>query len=170
MFCCLLRFIVTRRRKKVHYWEVNPYKKVATFCKLFLCTLVDQGVHHFLFISDKHNVKQSKTSYKIISIKSIYYVLWFFKDIQYCREKCGHHEQSCELKQLLFLRVYLSGSSSRDVSHCFGFADNYLTLVLDCIRKKPKLVFSIFVENKSLFVSVLLWRSFRVMLLTKLNW
>ena len=42
--------------------EVNSYKKVPTFCKLFLCTLVDQGVHHFLFISDELIVKQTKTS------------------------------------------------------------------------------------------------------------
>ena len=37
--------------------EVNPYKKVATFFKLFLSTLVDQGVHHFLIIFEKHIVK-----------------------------------------------------------------------------------------------------------------
>ena len=91
--------------------EVNPYKKVATFCKLFLSTVVDQGVHHFLFISDEHIVNQSKTSLLQNNIykQSIYYILWFKKDIQYCRKKkCGHHEKSCELKQLLFLRVYLS--------------------------------------------------------------
>ena len=48
--------------KPEKFREVKPYKKVATFCKFFLCTLVDQGVHHFLFISDEHIVKQSKTS------------------------------------------------------------------------------------------------------------
>ena len=66
-------------------WEVNPFKKAATFRKLFLCTLFDQGVHHFLFIFDEHIVKQSKTSMLQNNI-SIYYILWFFKDIQYCRK------------------------------------------------------------------------------------
>ena len=39
-----------------------------------------------------------------------------FKDIQYCRKckekMCGHIEKSCELKQLLLLRVYLSVKNS----------------------------------------------------------
>ena len=53
--------------------EVNPYKKVATSYKLFLCTVVDQDVHNFLFISDEHIVKQSKqVCYKIIFIKIVY--------------------------------------------------------------------------------------------------
>ena len=69
--------------------EVNPYKKVATFCKLFLCRIVDQGVHRFFFISVEHIVKQSKTMlkcYKIIFMykQSIYYIhTMTFKDIQY---------------------------------------------------------------------------------------
>ena len=36
---------------------------------------------------------------------------WSFKDIQYCqkfKEIGGYHEEKLELKQLLFLRVYLS--------------------------------------------------------------
>jgi len=34
-----------------------------------LCTLVDQDVHHFLFISDEHIIKQIKTSMYINSLK-----------------------------------------------------------------------------------------------------
>ena len=29
------------------------------------------------------------------------------------KKKCGHHEKSCEFKQLLFLRVYLSGKKQQ---------------------------------------------------------
>ena len=29
------------------------------------------------------------------------------------KKKCGHHEKSCELKQLLFLRVYLLDGCER---------------------------------------------------------
>ena len=39
------------------------------------------------------------------------YIQWFFKDIQYGRkfkEIGGHHEEKLELKQLLFLQVYIS--------------------------------------------------------------
>ena len=59
------------------YWEVNQYKKVATFCKLFLCIVVDQqGVHHFLFISNKHIVKSSKKSMLQNNIYKIVYLLY----------------------------------------------------------------------------------------------
>ena len=47
-----------------------------------------------------------------------------FKYIQYCRkfkEMGGHHDEKLELKQLLFLRVYLSLSAALD---CF-YADYF---------------------------------------------
>ena len=58
----LRNVIVLRLNLSKYFRELNSYKKVPSFCKLFLYTLVDQVVHHFLFISDEHIVKQSKTS------------------------------------------------------------------------------------------------------------
>ena len=83
---------------------------MATFCKLFLCTVVDQGVHQFLFISDEHILKQSKIYLLFInSLFIIYYdFLKIFNIVGNLKKKCGHREKSCELKQLLSLRVYLS--------------------------------------------------------------
>ena len=55
----------------------------------FLCTLDGQGVHQFFFISDEHIVKQSKTSMlqnNIYKLSFYYIILWFLKDIQYCRK------------------------------------------------------------------------------------
>ena len=40
----------------------------------------------------------------------------FFKYIQYCQkfqEIGGHHEEKLELKQLFFLRIYLSGDGAK---------------------------------------------------------
>ena len=51
--------------------EVHTYKKLLLL-QAFLCTLVDQGVHHFFFISDKHIVKQIKTSMLQNNIYKIY--------------------------------------------------------------------------------------------------
>ena len=92
--------------------EVNPYKIVATFCKRFLSTLVDQGVHHFLFISDKHIDKQSKISMLQNNVYNSLFIIYYdflriCNIVGNCRKKCGHHEKSWELKQLLFLRVFL---------------------------------------------------------------
>ena len=42
-----------------------------------------------------------------------------FKDIQYCqkfKEIGGHHEEKMELKQLIFLRVYLSDKLEKKCS------------------------------------------------------
>ena len=41
--------------------DVNPYKKVAAFCKLCVQSSIKVSIT-FWFISDEHIVKQSKTS------------------------------------------------------------------------------------------------------------
>ena len=48
-----------------------------------MCTHVDQGVHHFLFISDEHIVKQSKKKvcYEIIFINSLFIIYYDFLKI-----------------------------------------------------------------------------------------
>ena len=69
-------------------WEVNPYRKSCYFYKLFLGKLVDQGVHPFFScLTNILSNKVKQVCYKIIFINSlIYYILWIFKDIQYCRK------------------------------------------------------------------------------------
>ena len=54
-------------------WVVNPYEK-SYFCKLFLCTFIDQGVHPFFL-----QVKQ--VYYKIISIDSLFIIYNDFSKI-----------------------------------------------------------------------------------------
>ena len=54
-----------------------------------------------------------------MSQNNIYYIhtMIFLKDIRYfgkLKKKCGHREKSCELKQLLFIRVYLSEDLIQD--------------------------------------------------------
>ena len=80
--------------------EVNPDKKVATFGKHFLCTLMDQSVH--LFFSFPTNIfSNKKICYKIIFINSHLSFKFIYNDFlkiptQYCqkfKEIGGHHEE-----------------------------------------------------------------------------
>ena len=90
----------------IKFYRGNPYKKVATFASFFC---VHSRCPPFLFISDEHIVKQSKTSLLQNNFhkKSIFYILCFFKDIQYCqkKEKVWTPLEKLKLKQLLFLRA-----------------------------------------------------------------
>ena len=100
----------------VSHREVNPYKKVATFASFFLCTLVDQGVH--LFFSYPTNIFSNKVKKVTKEYFYIVYLLFkfiyndFLKIFNIVRKEIGRqHEKKSELKQLLFLRVYLSGKA-----------------------------------------------------------
>ena len=81
--------------------EVNPYTKSCYFCKLFLCTLVDQVVHpFFLFPTNVISNKVKQACYKIMSINSLFIIYNDFSKIFkiVVKKKCGHHD-------LLFRRI-----------------------------------------------------------------
>ena len=64
--------------------------------------------------------KVKQVCYKIIFVNSLFIIYYdFFKIFNIVgnlKKKCGHCEKSCELMQLLFLRVYLSDLTERLVS------------------------------------------------------
>ena len=75
----------------------NPYKKRFYFCRLFLCTLADQGVHpFFLFPTNILSNKVKQVCFKIIFINSLIIIIYDFLKIFNIvgNLKCGHHEKS----------------------------------------------------------------------------
>ena len=95
-------------------WEVNPYKKIATFASFFCVhSSIKVSITFFLFPTNILPNKVKQVCYKIIFINSLFIIYYdflkIFNIVRNLKKKCGHHEKSCELKQLLFLRVYLSG-------------------------------------------------------------
>ena len=70
--------------------EVNPYKTLLAF----LCTLVDQGVSHFLFISDEHIVKESKTNMLQNNIYKVY-LLYIYYDFLKIFNNVGNLKKVC---------------------------------------------------------------------------
>ena len=92
--------------------EVNPYKKCATFASFFCVHVtIKVSITFFLFPTNILSNKVKQVCYKIIFIYILFVIYYdFLKIFNIVRKKkCGHHEKSCEFKQLLFLRVYLSG-------------------------------------------------------------
>ena len=105
-----------------HTREVNPYKKNGYFLQAFFCvqSSIKVSITFFLFPTNILSNKVKQVCYKIIFINSLFIIYYnFFKIfiiVGNLKKKCGHREKSCELKQLLFLRVYLSGIAVRSTT------------------------------------------------------
>ena len=71
-----------------------------------MSTVVDQGVHHFLFISDEHIVKQSKSSMlQIIFINSLFIIYY---DILKVLNIVGKRKSVDTMRKVASLRSYFS--------------------------------------------------------------
>ena len=77
--------------------EVNPFKKVATFCKLF-CVQPSIKVSITFFLFPTNILSNKVKKYKIIFINSLFIMnydfLKIFNIVGNFKKKCGHHEKS----------------------------------------------------------------------------
>ena len=98
------------------FWVVNisngecrTYKthiKKLLLCKLFCVqSSIKVSITFFSFPTNILSNKVKQVCNKIIFINSLFIIYYDFSKVF---NIVGHHEKSCKLKQLLFLRFYLS--------------------------------------------------------------
>ena len=87
-------------------FQIKPvffFFKVDTFCIAFVVYTRRSRcpITFFLFPTNISSNEGKQVCCKIIFIHSLF-IIWFFHIVGNSNKKCGHHEKSCELKQLLY--------------------------------------------------------------------
>ena len=97
--------------------ERQTHVKILLLLQVFLCRLIDQGVHpFFLFPTNILSSKVKQVSYKIILINGLFiiiYIIYIYKAIKWIyivgnlKKKCGQHEKVGE--KLVKAATFLTG-------------------------------------------------------------